>query len=220
VVEAVAKDLRIYVVVDKSGSMEGAIERAKACLAKMVSAIPLGKLHVSLFNTEGRELKITTASSAGVAQAFRGHTAGGGTSYAAGVGVLIAQYKPKDTEDALFLFVGDQADSAGAMGVDHLASVFEQYGVKPAAFGMLHIGSGQFYSGTVVYDAAARLGIPCFPIDEQIFSDPYAVSRTLRNLISATPVGKTTGPAPVAKKRVSLIETILKTPLLQKPVWA
>jgi len=42
----------------------------------------------------------------------------------------------------------------------------------------------------------------------------------LRNLIAATPVGKVAGPAPVAKPRVSLIETILRTPLLSKPAWA
>ena len=51
---------------------------------------------------------------------------------------------------------------------------------------------------------------------QAVFADPYAVVRTLRNLIAATPVG-TTIAAPV---RVALVETILKTELLQKPVWA
>jgi len=50
-----------------------------------------------------------------------------------------------------------------------------------------------------------------------VFSDPYAVVRTLRNLIAATPVGVAAGAAPV---RTALVETILKTELLTKPVWA
>jgi hypothetical protein len=71
---------------------------------------------------------------------------------------------------------------------------------------------------TIIQESAAKLGIPCFRIEEGIFADPYAVPRTIRNLIAATPVGKIVGPTPV--KRVSLIQTILDTPLLQKPVWA
>jgi len=226
IVVEVAKDFRIYVVVDKSGSMQGALERAKECLAKLVSAIPLDKLHVCVFNTEGREVEIKVPSAVGVAQAFRGHTAGGGTSYAMGVACLLDRYKPKADEDALVFFVGDEQDSAGLQpGLASLVRTIQGSGVTPVAFGLLHIDSGGYglraEPNSLINQAAGQLGIPCFTIDEATFSDPYAVPRVLRNLIAATPVRKNTGPAPyVAPTRVSLVETILKTPLLQKPVWA
>ena len=210
--EKASRGLRVYVCVDKSGSMEGALEQAKVYLAKFVGAFPLDKLHVCVFNTFGKEITIKTPTAAGVRQAFHGHSAGGGTSYAAGVSSLVTKYKPDEDEDALFLFVGDQCDT----GVARLVTVFREHGVEPMAFGLLEIRNRFGWGGSIITDAAANLGIPCFRIDEEIFSDPYAVPRTIRNIIASTPVGKVRG----ARKRTSLVEEILKTPLLQKPAWA
>lgn len=215
-VQEVARDMRIYVVVDKSGSMQGAIEQAKEYLAKFVGAFPLDKLHVAVFNTVGREVNITKATRAGVTQAFRGHTAGGGTSYANGVGCLVNKYKPGPNEDAIIFFVGDEEDG----GLAQLVQVIRNSGVEPVALGLLHVDSG--YGGwrgreSLIENAAAHLSIPCFKLEESIFEDAYAVPRTLRNIIASTPVKKG---AVAAKPRVSLIETILKTPLLKKPAWA
>jgi hypothetical protein len=70
-----------------------------------------------------------------------------------------------------------------------------------------------------VRDTAAQLGIPCFMISEQTFADPYAIPRTIRALIAATPVGKTVAQT-AAVPHVTLTETILKTDLLHKPAWA
>jgi len=216
-VEEVTRDLRIYVVVDKSGSMEGAIEKAKEYLAKFVGAFPLDKLHVSVFNTMGREVEIKAATKAAVTQAFRGHTAGGGTSYAAGIGCLVSRYKPAENEDAIFIFVGDEGDN----NIHQLVQVIRASGVIPVSFGLLHVQGNSMWGwgGTIVKQAAVQLGIPCFDIEEGIFADPYAVPRTIRNLIASTPVTRVATPAaPV--RRVSLIKQILDTPLLQKPVWA
>ncbi|MFO0750159.1 MAG: vWA domain-containing protein [Myxococcota bacterium] len=205
--EQATRALRVYVVIDKSGSMEGALERAKACLAKFVQGIPLERLHVSVFNTVGREVVIKAASAAGVDQALRGHAAGGGTSYAEGVRAL-ANRGPRADEDALIIFVGDQADAAD----DMLVRAVQETGLRPAAFGLLEVvGNGG--RGDVVASAARKLGIPCFHIDVEMFADAYAVTRTLRHLIAATPVSR-------GVARVSLVETILGTPILAKPVWA
>jgi len=214
-VAEVAKGLRIYVVVDKSGSMEGAIERAKGHLSKFVGAFPLDKLHVSIFSTVGTEVVIKAPTRAAVTQAFRGHNAGGGTSYANGVGCLLAKYKPNEDEDAVIFFVGDQDDEK----LDQLVHVIQASGVNPVAFGMLHVVAPGWGGGNIVQAAAARLGIPCFMVDEKVFADAYAVPRTIRNLIANTPVGKlvTSTRHPM---RVTLIDQILKTPLLRKPVWA
>lgn len=219
-IEVVTKDLRIYVVVDKSGSMQGAIEQAKEYIGKFVGAFPLERLHVCVFNTVGREIEIKAPTKAAVTQAFRGHTAGGGTSYANGLGCLAHKYKPGPTEDAVVIFVGDEEDGGG--GPESIVKVCRDSGLDPVAFGLLHVDSGyggywRGRAGSLIEVTAAMLQIPCFKIDEAIFADAYAVPRTMRNLIASTPVKKgAAAPAP----RSALIETILKTPLLQKPAWA
>ena len=191
--------------------MHGAIEQAKVYLKKMLVAFPLDRLHVSVFNTHGREVKIPAASAKAVDQAFRGYAAGGGTYHEAGV-MALAHHAPKETEDTLIFFVGDQGQREGP----GLANVIQGSGINPVAIGMLNVGGGYWGIGNIVNNAAARLGIPLFPIDEGIFSDPYATSRNLRNLIASTPIGKKVGATP----RVTLVEQILKTSLLRKPVWA
>lgn len=223
-VAEVAKDFRIYVCIDKSGSMQGAIERAKEYCSKLVSAFPLEKLHVCMFNSVGTEVAIPVASAAGVAKAFRGHEAGGATSYAAGVHCLLREHRPLAEEDVLFFFIGDEDDP----NVLPLVQVFRAHATKPLAFGLLHVESAPGAprwiprrDATIVQQAAGQLGIPCFQLEEGMFADPYVVPRVLRNVIAATPVRQMavyTQPAPTA--RVTLIEQILKTPLLQKPAWA
>jgi len=206
-VAEVVKGLRVYVMVDKSGSMQGAIERARECLKRFLAGFPLDKTHVSVFTTTGSEVRIPHASSAGVEQAFKGHHAGGGTDYGAGVRAL-QHHKPAPDEDVLFFFVGDQLAPAFSQAV-------RDSGLNPLAFGMLHVqADGWAGAGRCVEETAGLLHIPCFAIDEATFDDPYAVTRTLRHLVASTPIGKS------ATQRVSLVETILKTDLLQKPVWA
>jgi hypothetical protein len=203
----VTKDLRVYVMVDKSGSMEGAIERAKVYLARFLQGFPLERLHVAVFNTVGAEVTIKHASAAGVEHAFKGHTAGGGTVYGAGVRAL-QHLKPKSGEDVLFLFVGDQADGRGSF-----VQPVRDSGLNPLAFGLLEVVGSWGTKGTAVEETAKQLGIPCFRIDEGMFGDTYAVTRVLRDLVAATPVGqRAVGP--------SLVEVILGAPLLQKPAWA
>ena len=212
-VEEVIRGLRVYFMVDKSGSMEGAIEAAKEAIKKCLPAFPLDQLHVSIFSTEGREVEIRFASAAGVENAFKGVNAGGGTDYGEGVRVL-SHHKPKPEEDVLFIFVGDEGNEK-----PHFVDAVHNSGLNPVAFGLIPVVSPRYGRSDKVRRTAQMLGIPCFEIDERVFADPYAIPRTIRNLIAATPVGK--GVAPVAApKRVSLVETILKTELLKKPAWA
>ncbi len=210
-IKEVVKDLRFYVIVDKSGSMEGALEEAKVLLEKMLIAFPLEKLHVSVFNSFGTEIKIKSSSAKAIEHAFKGHRAGGGTVHATGVGAL-EKYKPQKNEDSIVIFVGDQGEWNGSRTAD--AIIDAKW--NPVAIGMLNIrNSGWTFRGhgNHIYDTASRLGIPCFDIDKEIFSDPYSTVRNLRNLIASTPVDK-------SSNRVSLVEDILKTDLLEKPVWA
>lgn len=210
-VEEVTRDLRVYVMVDISGSMEGAITAAKTYIARFLQGFPQDRVHVCVFSTSGREVAIKHASAAGVENAFRGINAGGGTDYSSAVRCL-QKYKPKEGEDTLFLFIGDEGDCKPNFAADVQAS-----GLNPLAFGLIPVVSARYGRSTKVRDTAARLGIPCFEIDTNTFADPYAIPRTIRALIAATPVGRTTVTTP---KRESLAETIARTELLKKPAWA
>jgi hypothetical protein len=219
-VEAVTKNMRVYFIVDISGSMKDAIEAAKSYIAKFLQGFAVERTHVAVFNTTGREVTIKHASAAGVENAFKGIAASGGTDYGAGVRVL-QHHKPNADEDVLFIFVGDEEAHAfdGAVTAS---------GLRPMAFGFVKTVPNGGAAGwranqygtdnnVAVRDTAARLGIPCFMIDERTFEDAYAIPRTIRALVSATPVGAA---ATAAVPRFTLVDQILKTDLLRKPAWA
>ena len=212
-VEEVSKNLRVYFLVDRSGSMSQAITKAKVHLAKFLQAFSLDRLHVSSFNTVGQEITIRHASAAGVENAFKGVNAGGGTDYASGV-YSVGNHKPKDDEDAIFIFYGDEQNGFGRT----FEAAFNVIGFKPVAFGLVRVIGTDGDNQRAVQDTATKMGIPCFLISENTFEDPYAIPRTIRNLIAATPVGQVTRMA--ATPRVTLTDIILKTPLLQKPSYA
>lgn len=225
-VEEVARDLRVYVLVDISSSMDTAIEKAKTYLEKFLQGFKPEQLHVCVFNTAPREVTIRHASAAGVQQAFRGIASGGATDYGSTVH-FCRQHPPKEGEDSIYIYVGDE-DTRPRTHV--VASTFgnslKAYGLNPLSFGLIRVlpTTPDFHGqpwvlGTVVQRTAAELGIPCFQITEETFQDAYAIPRTIRNLIAATPVGKPVAGAP-APRRLTLVDTILETKLLQKPNWA
>jgi hypothetical protein len=221
-VEEVVRAIRVYFIVDRSSSMRGALERAKPLIAKFLQAFPNDRVHVSAFNTVGKEVVIKHLSLKGVEAAFRGIDASGGTNYGGGVEVL-QHHKPKDDEDSLFVFVGDEEQQRT------FEREVEVSGLRPMAFGFLKVVAdeggaawrlrhyGNDYA-TAVRDTAAKLGIPCFMIQEDTFDDPYAIPRIIRNLVSATPVSDLVKAAP--RRRVALVDQILQTPLLEKPLFA
>jgi len=209
-VEEVMKGIRVYFMVDISGSMEDAIVQAKSHVAKFLQAFPPDKVHISVFNTAGRELPLKHPSAAGVENAFRGISAGGGTDYGAGVRALM-KYQPLPNEDTLFMFIGDE--EAGPFTAAVNAS-----GLNPMAFGFVKVRNNPHYRA--VQDTADQLKIPCFLIDEKTFEDVYAIPRTIRALVASTPVGQSKTTVSRTVHRVSLVETILQTDLLAKPSFA
>lgn len=209
----VVKDLLIMVIVDKSGSMDGAIERAREICKKLLVSFPMDRVRVSVFNTIGSEITLKAAKAAAIEHAFQGHRAGGATAYSEGVRCL-AKYKPQPSQDVLPIFVGDQGDDYPTK----LVQAIQETGWNPVAFGMLTVLGKHGWRGHVVEDAARMLQIPCINIEPELFDDPYTVTRTLRNLIATTPVGQKTGV--VIPQRKTLVEEILQTPLLERPLWA
>lgn len=214
VVAEVMKDIRLHFIVDISSSMGRAIVEAKGYITKMLPAFPEDRVHVSYFNQTGHELKIPHYSAKGIENAFRGIHPSGGTNYASGV-VALMDCKPKEGEDLLVIFAGDGCNYDRERG-QPFDQAFKAAGLNPVALGFIHVGR----RGYAVEETAAALGIPCFLIDNQTFEDEaYGIVRTIRRLIETTPVGqrKVGQPAP---KRVTLVDRIIKTELLQKPVWA
>lgn len=206
-VEEVIRDVRIYIMVDISSSMMNAIERAKALIERFLPAFPMDKIHVSVFNTAGRVVEIKVRSAAGVRNAFKGIKAGGGTNYGAGV-LVLKRFAPQPNEDVLFIFVGDE--EAGTF-----TEAVQASGLRPMSFGFLKVRNSPGYRA--VQDTARQLGVPCFMIDDKTFDDVYAIPRTIRTLVAATPVGQIKEGQQV---RFALVEQIQQTELLKKPVWA
>jgi hypothetical protein len=207
--EEVTKGLIVYFIVDISGSMQASLEMAKEYIAKFAQGIPLDRIRACVFSTTARTVTLQVGSKAGIDNAFSGFRAGGGTDYGCGVRQM-ANFKPKDDEDSIIIFVGDEGQRP----------TFEQdirnSGLRPMAFGLIKVPGEH---GTCVTDTAARLNIPCFHIDNRTFDDVYAIPRTLRNLIAATPVRQ----APAAAYsfvRETLVDKIIKVDLLHKPAWA
>lgn len=220
--EEATRDLRIYVLIDISSSMGVALDKSKEYLPKLLAGFPLERTHIAVFNSMGKEVTLKSSTRAGVANALKSFRAGGMTSHSAGIWAL-REHKLQEGEDALMIFIGDQGDNQG--GPNTMAECVQRTGFNPVAFGLLHVEAGGMglhgRRASAVVDTAALLNIPCFDVDENMFraDDPYAVTRLLRNLIASTPVGqRPVGAAP--SKRKSLVEQILETELLTKPVWA
>jgi hypothetical protein len=202
------RGLKVYVAVDISASMSSAIEKAKTYLTSFLQGFPLDKLVVAVFNSTAREVVIRHPSKRGVEHAFKGFRAGGGTNHAAAIEHVFAYQPPAADEDALFLFVGDQQQHGT------FVRAIQQSQMSPVAFGFLYVPGNGGTRNRAVEGTAEALEIPCFRISEDMFGDAYAVGRTLRNLIAATPVGSR------STQRRSLLTTILETELLARPIWA
>jgi len=221
IVEASMKDLRVYFMIDISGSMQGAIVEAKALLQKLLVAMPQDRVHISVFNTAGRVITLRASTAEGIEHTFRGINAGGATDYGSGVRCL-QTFRPQADEDVLFFFVGDEeahpfADAVRLSGLNPKAFAFLK--VFPAGGSALYRYQN-FRETTAVRETAAQLGIPCINVEPTMFEDAYAVPRILSNLMLSTPVSTAQAWNAPKPKRESLAETIAKTPLLQKPIWA
>lgn len=220
-VEKEVRGLRVYVAIDRSASMDHAIEIAKDRITQILGGFPLDHLHVCVFNSIAKIVPIRSSSRAGITNAFRGVRSGGGTDYGAAVREFAsAGLLPKENEDALIIFVGDE---------EQLRSFQEAVtgsGINPSAFGLVRLYGGHVHQNqrdahyqrfNIVRDTARSLGIPCFEVTESTFNDAYAVPRILRDLIASTPVNY--GNRGVSQRK-PLVDQILETDLLEKPAWA
>jgi hypothetical protein len=75
------QDVHVMFLIDKSGSMEGAIEQSKEALSRILAGFSLDKVHIATFDTMGTVLRPKTASRAAVRHMLSGISASGGTQH-------------------------------------------------------------------------------------------------------------------------------------------
>ena len=202
-------DLRVMFLIDKSGSMQGAIEQSKEALSRILAGFPADKLYIVTFDTMGTILTPKASSRAAVQHMLSSVQASGGTIHGSALRALHRR-GVRIPDDALLvvIVVGDEDGEDPAK----FASTFVELGYKPAALGL--IVSVRSRRGSTVKTAAGVLQVPFSEVLVEQFDDPYQVPRVLRAMLdAATPAGA----APTSKPRTSWVEKVMATPLLRKP---
>jgi Mg-chelatase subunit ChlD len=200
-------DVQVMFLIDKSGSMEGAIEKSKEALSRILAGFPFDKLHVATFDTMGTVLRAKATSRAAVQHMLQHVKAGGGTVHAAAVRALHQsglRFQPGTR--VVVIVVGDEAGEAG----DQFARVFRESGYEVAAMAALVSVANHGARGNSVRGCAAQLKVPFSEVKVESFDDPYQVPRVLKALLDA-PVAASVGAAP----QHGWVERVMKTPLLE-----
>jgi hypothetical protein len=196
-------DVRVMFLIDKSGSMEGAIEQSKEALTRILAGFPMEKLHIATFDTVGTVLKPKAASRTAVQHMLKDIKASGGTMHGAAVRALHQSGVTFPAEARLVVIVvGDEAGEAG----DQFARAFRECGYAVAAVAMLV--SVSHARGSTVKSAAQQMKVPFSEVSVDSFNDPYQVTRVLKALLDA-PVS-----AGGAAAQSGWVERVMRTPLL------
>jgi hypothetical protein len=188
--DAVAdEDVHVFFLVDKSGSMQGAIDKSKEALVRILAGFPAERLQVATFDTMGRVLRPKATSRVGINHMLESVAAGGGTVHGSALRALKVEGVRVPAGAALIVIVvGDEAGESGS----GFASAFAEYGYQPAALALIVNVDRGWSRGTTVRDASADLGVPFSEVEVGQFDDPYQVTRVLKALLDA-PVGTGTG---------------------------
>jgi len=202
VAEATAElDVRVMVLIDKSGSMTQAIDESKKLLERILAGFPADKLHIATFDTMGTVLKPKAATRVAVQHMLKGISAGGGTMHTAAIQALnYAGVKIPETAKLIVFVVGDEAGERG----ETLAQNFRQLGYRVDAMALLLAAR---YRGSTVRDCSRDLGVPYSEVNASQFDDPYHVPRVLKALLEAPTI---TNPAMTS----GLVEKVMRTELL------
>jgi hypothetical protein len=193
-------DLRVMFLVDKSGSMQTAIETSKEALAKILAGFPLDKLYIAAFDTMGQVLRPKAASRLAVQHVLAPLKGEGGTIHGAALHALHRDgVRVPATAKLIVIVVGDAQGETGAA----FAGAFRALGYGVSAMAFIQSGG----TGATVRDCARELQVPYSEIQAAQFDDPYHVPRVLRALLEA----------PVAAGVVTpgLVEKVMATKLLE-----
>ncbi len=198
-------DVRVFFLVDKSGSMQGAIESSKEALTKILAGFPLERLHVATFDTMGQVLKPKAASRQAIQHMLAPIHADGGTIHGAAVQALHRDGVRVPPEAKLIVIIaGDESGEPGTQ----FAQSFTTLGYRVHAMALILAGT----RGQTVRDCARTLAIPYSEVSVAQFDDPYHVTRVLRALLEA-PISAAVGaPTP------ALVEKVMATKILELAV--
>lgn len=218
VAEAVPdRPLRVMLLVDISGSQQGAVDRTKTLLPTLIAGLSADRVHVAAFNTAGRIIHAGVGASAGdlgLKQAkvlLASLKADGGTSQWTAVDVLSAVGVRKQPDEILILLViGDEADSD--MDGSRTAQSLRNAKLLPDAVGLI-LNMGSYPRGAAVRGVARQLKVPFNEVDVAALSDTYQIPRVLRGLLDAPVSASESAPA-----RFGLLERISAVTLLVPPV--
>jgi hypothetical protein len=202
--ETVADDVEVMFLIDKSGSMDRAIDNSKEALSRILAGFPLERLHIATFDSTGRVLRPKAASRVGVQHMLADVRAWGATTHSAALSAFHREgLRIAPDRRLIVIVVGDEDGENGRT----FADAFERLGYRPAAIAL--IVSVAWRRGSTVRDAAAELGVPFSEVDVAQFEDPYQVTRVLTALLDApVPSGSSSG----------WLDRVLDTPLLEKPL--
>jgi hypothetical protein len=205
-------DLEVMFLIDKSGSMEGAIEKSKEALSRILAGFPLNRLHLATFDTVGTVLRPKAATRTAVQHLLANVKAAGGTSYGAGAAALHRDgLRIKGAAKLILIAAGDEDGEAGTA----FAKVLTELGLVPAAVAMIIAVKDGQRRGRTVRDAAAHLKVPFTDIDASAFDDPYQVPRALKALLDAPVLAGGVAVVPSV-----WVEKVMNTPILKKPLAA
>ena len=211
-VKEASKDqpIEVMFLIDKSGSMEGAIDKSKEALSRMLAGFPPDRLHIACFDTVGTVLKPKAPNRAAVQHMLASIKAAGGTVHAAGIRALaLSGVKVQKGSKLIVIVVGDECGEDGAQ----LARAFGEYGYDVAAMAIIVSVSGT--RGRTVQECARALKVPYSEVQVDQFDDPYQVPRVLGALLEAPALGPQAGAAIAAQ--VGWLERVLATPILVLP---
>jgi hypothetical protein len=205
VAEAIADDTDLHVIflIDKSGSMEGAIEQSKEALSRILAGFTPEKVHIASFDTMGTVLRPKSPSRAAVQNMLAKIKAAGGTLHGAAVQALHGSgVRIPEGARLCVIVAGDEAGEEGAQ----LARTFQAFQYRVDAMALILASSQR---GSTVRTCAAALRVPFAEVDVKQFEDPYQVPRVLRALLEAPVPAGAALPA-----RPSWVDKVMKTPLL------
>jgi hypothetical protein len=196
-------DIRILFLVDKSGSMQGAIELSKEALSRILAGFPLDKVHIATFDTMGTLLRPKAASRTAIQHMLAGVVAEGGTFHCEAVrAIRRSGVTFPATAKLVVIVVGDEAGEDGT----YFAASFRESGYRVDAMALLlNVAATR---GLTVRHAANALRVPFTEVRIEELEDPYQVPRVLEAILEAPN-------AMGAGLSHGLVERVMKTPLLE-----
>ncbi len=194
-------DVRVMFLIDKSASMQGAIEKSKEALSRILAGFPVNKVHIATFDTLGTVLYPKAASRAAVAHMLKRFYAAGGTMHLSAVQALYRSgVRIPASAKLIVIVVGDEAGESG----ERLARLFKQLEYKVDAMALIvNVASVR---GETVRQCARIMSVPFSEVAIEQFEDPYQVPRVLSALLDAPRIG--------GGVQSGLVERVMSTPLL------